>query len=296
MLRGRYTDVIFMRSHPETRRYFFLCREFDLFCEIQGYHAKPAAHSPGLFSFVGFSICLKFKIPAWFQPQIPGVCFRGFGLARGRPCGGPAPGGGGRTPHGLYTDVLHLGPLLTAGRLRPTAAELLAARLRPTVCGQRPSGFCTAATGAATHRLPSTANGRRAPTRPPAANSLRPSAAGLMHNRQGGCFSPQAVDGLGSYPPVCGQLCAASGRRAYASLALGVRCTQCRIRQTAAELLPARLRPAVCGQRPPGFRTAATLAGTHILPCAANGRRARTRPFAANCVRPTSAGVMHLLN
>ena len=182
-----------MRSHPETRRYFFLCREFDLFCEIQGYHAKPAAHSPGLFSFVGFSICLKFKIPAWFQPQITGVCFRGFGLARGRPCGGPAPGGGGRTPHGLYTDVLHLGPLLTAGRLRPTAAELLPARLRPTVYGKRPRGLCTACIGGAMRRMPHTANGHRAPTRPYAASGVRPAAAGFSHSRHFGRYPSPAV-------------------------------------------------------------------------------------------------------
>ncbi len=117
-----------------------------------------------------------------------------------------------------------------------------------------------------------------------------------MHSPHWGCESPPAVDGLSSYPPVCGQPCAANGRRSYAPLALGLRSTACRIRQTATELLPARLRPTVCGQRPPGLRTAAISAATHIRPCAANGRRARTRPSAANRVRPTPAGTMHIRN
>ena len=184
----------------------------------------------------------------------------------------------------------HRGPYTANGRRAPTR-PYAANCMRQVAAGYLHSGHW-----AAIHRLPSTANGRRAPTRPPAANGLRPSAAGIMHNMQGGCYSQQAVDGLSSYPPVCSQLCAASCRRAYAPFVLGLRCTACRIRQTATELLPARLRPAVCGKRQPGFRTAATLAGTHLLPCAANGRRNRTRPYAANCVRPTSAGVMHIRN
>ena len=48
------------------------------------------------------------------------------------------------------------------------------------------------------------------------------------------------------YPPVCGQLCAAIGRRFYAQLALGLLLIAGRIRQTAAELIPARLLPTVC--------------------------------------------------
>ncbi len=164
--------------------------------------------------------------------------------------------------------------------IHPPAAELIPAGMRPTVCGHRPPVLCTAGSWAATHRRPYTANGRRAPTRPPAANILQSfpaictglaySPPSVLHAILCGCGVTRPVCSQqcaanarlyygppaswlrytplppSSYPPVCGQLCAAIGSRFYAQRALGLLLIAGRLRQTAAELLPARLLPAVC--------------------------------------------------